>query len=121
MEHRAINLAAKLAQFSEAWSPKIVARLNDYAFKLVKLQGDFVWHRHADTDEAFLVLDGELTIHLRDGSVRLGAGELFVVPKGVEHMPSAAAECHVLLVEPAGTVNTGEVVSARTAPVDASI
>ena len=117
----AINLAEKFAKFSEHWSPKIVARMNDYEFKLVKLQGEFVWHSHADTDEVFIVVDGEMTIHFRDGDVRLRAGEMLVVPKGVEHKPSAAAECRVMLVETAGTVNTGDVVSARTAPVDATV
>jgi mannose-6-phosphate isomerase-like protein (cupin superfamily) len=121
MSPSAINLAEKFATFSDRWSPKIVARMNDYAFKLAKLEGEFVWHSHADTDEVFIVVAGEMTIHLRDGDVRLRAGEMFVVPKGVEHKPSAAAECHVMLVEPAATVNTGNVVSERTAPVDAVI
>ncbi|HEY7517548.1 MAG TPA: cupin domain-containing protein [Methylomirabilota bacterium] len=116
-----INLAEKFAKFSEHWSPKIVARMNEYEFKLVKLQGEFVWHRHADTDEVFIVVDGEMTIHFRDGDVRLHAGEMLVVPKGVEHKPSAAAECCVMLVEKAGTVNTGDVISTRTAPVDATV
>jgi mannose-6-phosphate isomerase-like protein (cupin superfamily) len=116
-----INLAEKFAKFSEHWSPKIVARMNEYEFKLVKLQGEFVWHRHADTDEVFIVVDGEMTIHFRDGDVRLHAGEMLVVSKGVEHKPSAAAECCVMLVEKAGTVNTGDVISTRTAPVDATV
>lgn len=89
--------------------------MNDYEFKLVKLAGEFVWHSHANTDEVFIVLDGEMTIQLRDGDARLRAGEMFVVPKGVEHKPSAAAECHVMLVEPAGTLNTGDAVSDLTA------
>ena len=114
-----INLFEKLSKFSEHWSPKIVARMNDYHFKLVKFQGDFVWHDHADTDEVFIVLDGEMTIHFRDGRVRLRAGEMFVIPKGVEHMTSAGAECQAMLVERAGTVNTGDVVSDKTAPADA--
>jgi mannose-6-phosphate isomerase-like protein (cupin superfamily) len=121
MSRTAINLAEKFAKFSEHWSPKIVARMNDYEFKLVKLQGEFVWHSHADTDEVFIVVDGEMTLHFRDGDVRLRAGEMFVVPKGVEHKPSAAAECRVMLVETAGTVNTGDALSDRTAPVDAAI
>jgi mannose-6-phosphate isomerase-like protein (cupin superfamily) len=116
-----INLADKFAKFSEHWSPKIVARMNDYEFKLAKLEGEFVWHSHAETDEAFIVVDGEMTLHFRDGDVRLRAGEMFVVPKGVEHKPSAPAECRVMLVEPAGTVNTGDVLSDRTAPVDAVV
>jgi mannose-6-phosphate isomerase-like protein (cupin superfamily) len=121
MSRTAINLADKFAKFSEHWSPKIVARMNDYEFKLAKLEGEFVWHSHAETDEAFIVVDGEMTLHFRDGDVRLRAGEMFVVPKGVEHKPSASAECRVMLVEPAGTVNTGDVVSDRTAPVDAVV
>jgi mannose-6-phosphate isomerase-like protein (cupin superfamily) len=115
MSHAAINLSEKFAKFSDQWSPKIVARMNDYEFKLVKLAGEFVWHSHANTDEVFIVLDGEMTIHLRDGDARLRAGEMFVVPKGVEHKPSAAAECRVMLVEPAGTLNTGDAVSDLTA------
>jgi mannose-6-phosphate isomerase-like protein (cupin superfamily) len=121
MSRTAINLADKFAKFSEQWSPKIVARMNDYEFKLVKLQGQFVWHSHADTDEVFIVLDGEMTLHFRDGDVPLREGEMFVVPKGVEHKPSAAAECRVMLVETAGTVNTGTVTSDKTAPRDAWI
>lgn len=110
-----INVAQKFTQFSEHWSPKIVAQMNDYHFKLVKLQGEFVWHSHTDTDEVFIVVQGELTLHFRDGAVRLGAGEMFVVPKGVEHMPVAEHECQVMLVEPAGTVNTGDAGGERTA------
>ena len=118
MSRTAINLAEKFTKFSEQWSPKIVARMDDYEFKLVKLQGEFVWHSHADTDEVFIVLDGEMTLHFRDGDVRLRAGEMFVVPKGEEHKPSAQAECRVMLVETAGTINTGAVISDRTAPPD---
>jgi mannose-6-phosphate isomerase-like protein (cupin superfamily) len=113
--YAAINFADKLARFSDHWSPKIIAQMNDYQFKLVKIQGEFVWHAHDETDEVFIVLDGELTIHFRDGQVRLRAGEMFVVPRGVEHKPSAAAECRMMLVEPAGTVNTGGVTSELTA------
>ena len=107
MKHSAINLKEKLANFSEHWSPKIIARMNDYHFKLVKFQGDFVWHRHDDTDEAFIVLDGEMSIDFRDGKAGLKAGEMFIVPKRVEHKPLAKDECKIMLVEPAGTVNTG--------------
>lgn len=110
-----INLAAKLALFADHWHPRIVAEINDYQVKVVKLLGDFVWHRHTDTDELFLCLSGDLVIELRDGSVRLGAGELFVVPKGVEHRPRAEAECEVLLIEPIGVVNTGDAPGERTA------
>ena len=103
-----VNLHEKLALFSEHWSPKVVARMNDYEVKVVKLHGEFVWHSHEETDELFLVLDGRLTIQLRDGDVELGPGELYVVPRGVEHCPRADEEAHVLLIEPGGTVNTGD-------------
>ena len=116
-----VDLAAKLALFDEHFAPRTVATMNDYKVQVVKVLGEFVWHSHADTDEVFIVLDGEMTIQLRDGDVRLRAGEMFVVPKGVEHKPSAAAECRVMLVEPAGTLNTGNVVSELTAPVDAVV
>ena len=108
MEYTAINLQEKLAKFSDHWSPKIIAQMNDYHFKLVKFQGDFVWHSHADTDEVFITLDGEMTIEFRDGKAHLKAGEMVVVPKGVEHKPCAEKECKIMLVEPAGTINTGD-------------
>lgn len=103
-----VNLAQKLARIDAHWSPRVVAELNDYQLKLVKLQGEFVWHQHADTDELFLVLQGRMGIRLRDGEVRLESGELYVVPRGVEHQPYAEDECHVLLIEPRGVVNTGD-------------
>ena len=121
MEYQPINLQDKLSKFSEHWSPKIIAQMNDYHFKLAKVQGEFVWHDHPDTDEMFLVIKGRLDIHLRDGVVTLNEGEMYVVPKGVEHKPVAEDECHILLVEPAGTVNTGDVVNEKTAPNDAWI
>lgn len=121
MEMRPVIIADKLARFTEHWSPKIIAQMNDYHLKVVKFQGEFVWHQHRDTDEVFLVLDGEMTIHFRDGEVRVNKGELFVVPKGSEHRTSATSECHALLVEPAGTVNTGDAPGAMTAPADAWI
>lgn len=108
MEYSAINFRDKLALFSERWSPKVVAQMNDYQFKLVKIQGEFVWHSHAETDDVFIVLDGEMSIELPDGRVDLKAGEMFVVPRGVEHKPVAERECMLLLVEPVGTVNTGD-------------
>ena len=117
-EHTAINLRSKLAAFDEHWAPRVVAEMNDYQLKLVKLRGEFVWHRHHDTDETFLVLDGRMTIEFRDGSVSLGAGDLYVVPRGVEHRPRAEQTCHVLLVEPRGVVNTGDSGGARTAAND---
>ncbi len=113
-----INLAEKLAKFSERWSPRVIAEMNDYQFKLVKLQGEFVWHDHKDTDEVFLVVDGEMEIGFRDRTVTVRAGELLVVPKGVEHITRAAQECHVLLVEPRGVVNTGDAGGDLTAAND---
>ena len=118
MEYPAINLRQKLDAFTEQWSPKIIAQMNDYHFKLVKLQGDFVRHSHADTDEAFIVLKGEMRIDFRDGRACLKAGEMLVVPRGVEHKPFAEKECQVMLVEPAGTVNTGDAGGDLTAEVD---
>jgi mannose-6-phosphate isomerase-like protein (cupin superfamily) len=112
------NLSALLGQFGEHWSPKKIAELNDYDIKLVKVQGDFVWHSHDDTDELFLVLDGELTIQLRDRDVVLGAGELFVVPRGVEHCPRADQEAAALLIEPRGVINTGQAGGPLTATVE---
>ena len=104
-----VNLAEKLATFDDRWKPRIVADYNDNKVLLVKVEGEFVWHAHADTDDLFLVLDGQLTIQLRDRDVELGAGELFVVPRGVEHRPVAAhGVAHVLLIEPHGTANTGD-------------
>lgn len=113
-----INFHDKLAKFTEHWSPKVIAELNDYQFKLVKIQGEFVWHDHKHTDEAFIVLSGAIDIEFRDGIVHVGAGEMFVVPKGVEHRPRAAAECHALLIEPRGVVNTGDEGGERTAAND---
>jgi mannose-6-phosphate isomerase-like protein (cupin superfamily) len=103
-----VSLTSMLAKFSEHWAPKKIAEINDYDVKVVKLQGEFTWHRHADTDEFFLVIDGQLTIQLHDGDVMLGPGELFVVPRGVEHCPKAGAETSVMLIEPKGVVNTGD-------------
>ena len=107
-----VRLAEKLQAFSEHWSPKIVARFNGHDVMVVKLKGEFVWHSHADTDDFFLVLRGGLTIQLRDGEVRLGPGDLYVVPKGVEHRPVADQETHLLLIEPEGTPNTGDPATA---------
>ena len=114
----AINFAHKLGLFAEPWSPRVIAEMNDYQFKLVKLQGEFVWHSHADTDETFIVLAGTLRMGFRDREVSVGAGEMIVVPRGVEHCPRADGECHVLLVEPRGVVNTGEAGGALTASND---
>ena len=109
-----IDLAEKLAGFDERWSPRIVAELNGQHVKLVKLEGEFIWHSHAEEDELFLVLKGQLTIELRDGAVVLGPGQMAVVPRGVQHRPVADGEVHVLLFEPAGTLNTGDVRNERT-------
>ncbi len=118
MSRQAINLADKFSKFSEHWSPRVIAEMNDYQFKLVKVQGEFVWHDHPATDEVFIVLEGTLELQFRDGSVELSAGEMYVVPKGVEHRPVAEAECKVMLVEPRGVVNTGEAGGALTADND---
>lgn len=116
MQFEAVNFREKLELFDAYWTPKIIAQMNDYHFKLVKIQGEFIWHSHAETDEVFIVLEGEMAIEFRNGRVTLQPGELFVVPKGVEHKPVAAKECHILLVEPAGLVNTGDATSELTAP-----
>ena len=108
MIYSPINFKEKLNKFSEHFSPKIIAQMNDYHFKLCKFQGDFVWHAHTDTDETFIILEGEMQIDFRDGKVILHAGEMFVVPKGIEHKPFSKDECKLLLVEPAGTINTGD-------------
>jgi mannose-6-phosphate isomerase-like protein (cupin superfamily) len=118
MSYRPINFGQKFALFDEQWQPKVIAEMNDYQFKVVKLQGDFVWHDHQDTDETFIVIEGELRIDFRDGAVRIGAGEMFVVPKGVEHKPYAEREVKLLLIEPRGVSNTGDAGGARTAQND---
>jgi mannose-6-phosphate isomerase-like protein (cupin superfamily) len=118
MDIAAINFQEKLARFSDHWSPKIIAKMNDYHFKLSKFQGDFVWHAHDDTDEVFIVLEGEMTIAFRDGKVDLKAGEMIVVPKKIEHKPFAENECKIMLVEPAGTINTGDAGGEMTAEDD---
>jgi mannose-6-phosphate isomerase-like protein (cupin superfamily) len=118
MRYQPISFAEKFALFDEQWQPKVVAEMNDYQFKVVKLQGDFVWHEHRDTDEAFIVIDGNLRIDFRDGAVHLAAGEMFVVPKGVEHKPYAENEVKLLLIEPSGVPNTGDQGGERTAPKD---
>lgn len=121
MRYRSINLAEKFTLFAEQWQPKVIAEMNDYQFKLVKVQGDFIWHDHKDTDETFIVIAGELRIDFRDGAVRIGAGEMFVVPKGVEHKPSAESEVKLLLIEPRGVLNTGDEGGERTAENDVRI
>jgi mannose-6-phosphate isomerase-like protein (cupin superfamily) len=113
-----INLAEKLRGFAERWSPKIVAQFNGHDVMVVKVKGEFVWHSHPDTDDFFLVLNGNIVIQQREGDVRLGPGDLYIVPKGVEHRPVAEEEAHILLIEPKGTPNTGD---ARTAAVKETI
>jgi mannose-6-phosphate isomerase-like protein (cupin superfamily) len=113
-----IRFADKFRLFTEQWQPKVIAEMNDYQFKLSRLQGDFVWHAHAETDETFIVLEGALRLDFRDGFVILGPNEMFVVPKGVEHKPSAEGEVKLLLIEPRGVVNTGGAVGERTAEND---
>ena len=107
MDNRVVDIAEKFSLFSEHWSPKVVATLNDYEIKLARIKGEFVWHAHDDTDELFLIVEGTLTIQLRDGDVTLRPGQLFVVPRGVEHCPIADDEVLAMLIEPAGVVNTG--------------
>jgi mannose-6-phosphate isomerase-like protein (cupin superfamily) len=117
-EYRSINFAEKFGLFSEQWSPKVIAEMNDYQFKIGRLEGDFIWHDHADTDETFIVLEGKLRLYFRDGHVDISQGEMYVVPKGVEHKPFAEQEVKLLLIEPRGVVNTGHEGGERTAPND---
>jgi mannose-6-phosphate isomerase-like protein (cupin superfamily) len=118
MSYAAVNLEDKFSLFTEQWQPKVIAEMNDYQFKIVKLQGDFVWHDHKDTDETFFVVEGNLRIDFRDGAVHIGPGEMFVVPKGVEHKPFAEREVKMMLIEPRGVKNTGDEASDRIAPND---
>ena len=103
-----INFNNKFLKFSDYWSPKIIAEMNNYQFKLVKIKGEFVWHSHKDTDETFIVIEGEMILKFRDGEVKLSEGEMCVVPKGVEHKPCANKECKILVIEPRGVINTGD-------------
>ena len=118
MPYEPINLEHKFGLFDEHWAPKVIAEMNDYQFKIVKIQGDFIWHDHRDTDETFIVLEGNLRIDFRDGHVNLGKGEMYVVPKGVEHKPYAEHEVRMLLIEPRGVLNTGDEGGERTARND---
>ena len=118
MNYKAINLDEKFGLFTEQWQPKVIAEMNDYQFKIVKLQGDFIWHDHKDTDETFIVIEGTLRIDFRDGAVEIGPGEMFVVPKGVEHKPYAEHEVKLMLIEPRGVKNTGEEGGELTAAND---
>jgi mannose-6-phosphate isomerase-like protein (cupin superfamily) len=118
MNYRPINFENKYSLFSEHWSPKVIAEMNNYQFKLVKIQGHFVWHNHRDTDEVFIVLAGDMEIEFRDGKLHLSAGEMYVIPKGKDHRPYAEKECKILVIEPKGIVNTGQAGGALTAPND---
>jgi len=118
MNYLPINLQQKFGMFADQWAPRVVAEMNNYQFKIVKLEGDFVWHSHQDTDETFVVIEGNLRIDFRNGAVQIAAGEMFVVPKGVEHKPSAEREVKLLLIEPRGVLNTGDEYSDRTTPND---
>jgi mannose-6-phosphate isomerase-like protein (cupin superfamily) len=118
MSYKAINLGEKFGLFTDQWQPRVIAEMNDYQFKIVKLQGDFIWHDHKDTDETFIVIEGTLRIDFRDGAVLIGPGEMFVVPKGVEHKPFAEQEVKLMLIEPRGVRNTGEEGGERTAAND---
>ena len=119
MTYAPISFDQKFAKFSEQFRPKVIAQMNEVQFKLVRVEGDFVWHAHESTDETFIVLEGELAIDFRDGRVSLRSGEMFVVPRGKEHKPYAASECKIMLIEPAGTTNTGDApAGALTAPDD---
>jgi mannose-6-phosphate isomerase-like protein (cupin superfamily) len=118
LNYEPINFRQKLGLFTEQWTPKVVAEMNDYQFKVVKLQGDFIWHDHKNTDETFIVIEGDLRIDFRDGAVQLKAGEMFVVPRGVEHKPYAEHEVKLLIIEPRGVRNTGDQTSQRTAKND---
>ena len=118
MSAQKINISYKLTKFSDLWAPRVIAEMNDYQFKLVKLKGEFIWHDHKETDEVFLVIEGSMHIDFRDGKVDLSAGEMIVVPRGVEHKPAAQDLCHVLLVEPRGVINTADVGGSLTAEND---
>jgi mannose-6-phosphate isomerase-like protein (cupin superfamily) len=113
-----INLKEKLSKFSDHWSPKVIAEMNDYQFKLVKIQGEFVWHNHEDTDETFIVIEGEMKIEFENETLELNEGDMFVVPKGIEHKPWAENECKVMIIEPRGVLNTGSSESDLTASND---
>ena len=113
-----INFKEKLSQFTDHWAPKVIAEMNDYQFKLVKIKGDFVWHQHSHTDEVFIVLEGSMSIKFEENTVELSEGEMLVVNKGNKHKPFANKECLIMLVEPKGVVNTGDATSNLTAPKD---
>jgi mannose-6-phosphate isomerase-like protein (cupin superfamily) len=115
---KAINFAEKISKIGDLWQPRVIAEMNDYQFKLVRIEGDFIWHDHPETDETFIVLSGRMRIDFRHGAVVIGPGEMAVVPKGLEHKPYAESEVHLLLIEPRGTLNTGHEGGERTARND---
>ena len=116
--YESLNFAEKISRIGPYWTPRVIAEMNDYQFKVVKLLGDFIWHDHQDTDETFIVLEGRLRIDFRDGHVLVNAGEMYVVPKGIEHKPCAEQEVKLLLIEPKGVLNTGSEGGERTAEND---
>jgi mannose-6-phosphate isomerase-like protein (cupin superfamily) len=118
MEYKSINLQEKFGLFTEQWTPKVIAEMNDYQFKIVKLKGDFIWHDHPETDETFVVIEGRLRIDFDEGAVNIGPGELFIVPKGLRHKPFAEDEVKLMLIEPRGIKNTGHDDGERTAQND---
>ena len=115
---KSVNLSEKFDKFSDYWAPRVIAEMNGYYFKLVKVKGEFVWHTHDDTDETFIVLDGELIIEFRDKTITLKKGEMIVIPKGVEHKPASREECQIMIVEPKGVMNTGDADDQLTAEND---
>ena len=120
-KYKALNFEEKFSRFTEHWFPRVIAEMNDYQLKLVKVQGEFVWHKHPETDEVFIVINGVLSIEFRDAKVTLKSGEMFVIPKGVEHRPVAKKECKMMLIEPKGVVHTGDTGGQLTAENDAWI
>ncbi len=115
MSYKSINLQQKFGLFTERWAPKVIAEMNDYQFKIVKLEGDFIWHDHPETDETFVVIEGNLRVDFPDGAVNIGPGEMFIVPKGARHKPCAESEVKLMLIEPRGVKNTGHECGERTA------
>tara|TARA_B100001173_G_C15919843_1_gene517984 strand:+ start:20 stop:385 length:366 start_codon:yes stop_codon:yes gene_type:complete len=118
MKNKKVNINNKFRNFTDLWSPKVIAEMNNYQFKLAKIKGSFIWHSHDETDEVFIVMDGTLDIHLRDKKIHLQKGEMYVVPQGVEHKPEAEKECKIMLIEQKGTVNTGDLSNNLTSPND---
>ena len=118
MKNKKINIKEKLIKINEYWSPKVIAEMNNYQFKLAKVKGEFIWHSHDSSDEVFIIIDGKMNIELRDEIIKLSKGEMYVVPKGVEHKPYAEKECQIMLIEPKEVVNTGKIKNKYTSPND---